>query len=336
MRIIAADIGGTKTLLALAEADASGVRVIRKHRFDSAAFATFEAMLAEFLAADSHGRREEVERACFAVAGPISADGLVAQVTNLTWGVDARRIERDFAIGAVRLINDFEAQAYGIGELAEGELLMLQAGVPQPRAPRLVLGAGTGLGVCQMAWCEDRYRALPSEGGHADFAPNGTLQEELLSWLRETHEGHVSVERVLSGAGLVNIYRFLKLRHPSRGAMILDQLGEGDDAAAAISSAALAESPDRLAQDALDLFVSIYGACAGSLALITLPFGGVYVAGGIAPRILPAMTGGRFMAAFNDKGRMSRLTTRMRVSIVMNPEIGLAGALEITRHPVEA
>jgi glucokinase len=334
MRLIAADIGGTKTLLALASGDASGLRVEQRKRFDSAAFDTFEAMLEAFFGGLSAADRGNIDRACFAVAGPLSSDGATAKVTNLTWGVDARRIEREFAIGAVRLVNDFEAQAYGVLDLDDRDLTVLQAGRPRPRAPRLVVGAGTGLGICQLVWCEGHYAVLPSEGGHADFAPNGELQQELLVWLRQLYAGHVSVERLLSGSGLVLIYRFLSTRFRGQASGILDGVNE-DDAAAAISAAALSDPPDGLARDALELFVSLYGAHAGSLALVTLPYGGVYIAGGIAPRILPAMTNGTFMKAFNDKGRMSRITAEMRVSVVLNPETGLAGALQaaLRRRP---
>jgi glucokinase len=331
MKLIAADVGGTKTLLALAEGGEAGQRVLEQRRFDSAAFATFEAMLDEFLGGLGAGRGAAIDGGCFAVAGPISADGQSAKVTNLSWGIDVGRVLRDFPIRAVRLVNDFEAQAYGIGGLADDELTWLQAGRPRPRGPRLVVGAGTGLGVCQLVWCEGRYGALPSEGGHADFAPNGALQGELLAWLHELYGGHVAVERVISGPGLVSIYRFLSTRFPARASAALQDVDEAD-APAAVSAAALGTPPDPLARETLDLFVSIYGAHAGSLALTTLPWGGVYIAGGIAPRILPAMTDGGFMKAFNDKGRMSRLTADMAVALVMNQETGLAGALQVARQ----
>lgn len=281
MRVLAADIGGTKTLLALAGDGAPGARIESQRRFDSAAFDTFEAMLDEFLRTVSPSGRPPIQRACLAVAGPISADGKTAKVTNLSWGVEIEHIQREFAVDSVLLINDFEAQAYGAVELPESELTILQPGRPRHRALRLVMGAGTGLGVCQLVWCRDHYEACPSEGGHADFAPNGGMQRDLLAWLQDLY-GHVSVERLLSGSGLLSIYRFLAVRFPDRASSILDGVDE-IDAPAAISRFALSDHPDDLARDALDLFVSIYGAHAGSLALVTLPYGGIYIAGGIAP-----------------------------------------------------
>lgn len=329
-KLLAADIGGTKTLLALAEADPTGrLHILAEHRYNSADFAGFELMIDDFLS--RHGA-DGVERACFAVAGPIDADGVSAHVTNVGWRLDARGIGARFGLHAVRLINDFQAQAYGIDALGPDDLRVLQEGTPQARGLRTVVGAGTGLGVGQLVWQGDGYAALPSEGGHSDFAPNGALQRDLLAWLGEQHGAHVSVERVLSGPGLASIYRFLSMRYPDKADAGLERAMMEGDPAAAVSVFALASGEQTLAREALDLFVSIYGALAGSLALITLPYGGLYIAGGIAPRIIDAITGGdRFMTAFNDKGRMSRLTAGIPVSIVMNPQAGLLGALRVAR-----
>lgn len=334
MRLLAADIGGTKTLLALAEDDGERLHVIEERRYDSADFAGFDLVVDDFLSTHTGG--PPVQRACFAVAGPIAADGLGAHVTNVGWNLDARRLGRRFAIPAVRLINDFQAQAYGIDALGPQDLRVLQQGAPQPRGLRTVLGAGTGLGVAQLVWQEDRYRALPSEGGHADFAPNGALQRELLAWLGELHGAHVSIERVLSGPGLASLYRFLAMRHPDKVSVELERAMTEGDPAAAVSLFALAAGAQGLAREALDLFVSIYGAYAGSLALVTLPYGGLFVSGGIAPRIIDAIVeGDRFIDAFNDKGRMSRLTASIPVAVVMNPQVGLLGALQVAREASE-
>ncbi len=335
MSLLAADIGGTKTLLALAEERGQeregAAHILASERYASADFPTFEAMIAHFLA--TLGSAHAAPRAaCFAVAGPIAADGVSAHVTNVGWHIDASDLARRFGIPAVRLINDFQAQAYGIDTLPPGDLHVLQPGTPRAHGARTVIGAGTGLGISQLIWREDRYTALPSEGGHADFAPRGALQCALLVWLNESHGAHVSIEHVLSGAGLCSIYRFLASRAPARATDALARAMAEGDAAAAISAFALAEPADALAREALDLFVSIYGAHAGSLALTLLPYGGLYISGGIAARIIDAITEReRFIGAFNAKGIMSALTATIPVTVVMNPEAGLFGALQIAR-----
>lgn len=330
MRLLAADIGGTKTLLALAETRGERIRIVEEKRYNSADFAGFELIVDDFLT--NQGGGAGVSAACFAVAGPLAPDGRSAHVTNVGWNLDAQRIGQRFAIPSVRLINDFQAQAYGIEALEPQDLRILQRGTPQPHRLRTVLGAGTGLGVGQLVWQGSRYEALPSEGGHADFAPNGALQRDLLAWLGELHGAHVSIERVLSGPGLATVYRFLAQRHPEKASAELERAMMDGDPAAAVSLFAMAAGAQGLAREALDLFVSIYGAYAGSLALITLPYGGLFVSGGIAPRIIDAIVeDDRFIAAFNDKGRMSRLTASIPVAVVMNPQVGLLGALRVAR-----
>ncbi|MCC6207023.1 MAG: glucokinase [Gammaproteobacteria bacterium] len=331
MKLLAADIGGTKTLLALAECTGDGIRLIREHRYDSGAYPAFEDLLADFLARIEPARRE-IQRACFAVAGPvITASGSeMARVTNLSWRLDNRRLAADFALPAVRLINDFQAVGYGIERLGESDLVILQPGRPRDAAPRAVLGAGTGLGTALLAWDGARYRVLPTEGGHIDFAPNGAVQLDLLAWLAQRYD-HVSIERLLSGPGLVAIHEYLCARHPDRVDADLAQRMQQQDAAAAVAGHAMTHS-ESLAGEALELFVSIYGAHAGNLALLTLPYGGLYIAGGIAPRILQRMADGRFMTAFNHKGRMSHLTAEIPVSVVINPKVGLLGAAGFAAH----
>jgi glucokinase len=325
MRLLAADVGGTKTLLALAEFADGRLCLVQERRYDSASHAGFEMIIADFLARLAPEQRR-IQRACFAVAGPVitSHGNEVARITNLPWRLDNRRLAEEFAIPTVRLINDFQAVGYGIELLTDNDLVVLQAGHHRATAPRTVLGAGTGLGTALLVWQGTRYEVLPTEGGHVDFAPNGALQQHLLTWLAQRY-GHVSIERLLSGPGLAAIYEYLSAREPGRVSAPLAGSIQTQDAAAAISEHALIHG-DSLADEALALFISIYGAHAGNLALLTLPYGGIYIAGGIAPRILARLNNGRFMAAFNDKGRMAHLTAEIPVAVVINPKVGLLGA----------
>lgn len=325
MRLLAADVGGTKTLLALAEAVDGRIELVQERRYDSGQYADFEAIVADFLARLPPEQRA-VRRACFAVAGPVMSAGgsELARITNLSWRIDNRRLAQEFAFTAVYLINDFQAVGYGIEQLGDNDLVTLQAGRPRAAAPRVVLGAGTGLGTALLVWDGTQYHVLATEGGHVDFAPNGVRQQRLLAWLAQRH-GHVSIERLLSGPGLVAIYEFLCGEEPQRINPELVARLRTPEAAAAVSDYALIHG-DSLANEALALFVAVYGAHAGNLALLTLPYGGVYIAGGIAPRILPRLTDGGFVAAFNDKGRMAHLTADTPVAVVINPKVGLLGA----------
>lgn len=330
MRLLAADIGGTKTLMSLIDADESGVlSVYRERRYDSAAFGEFDELAEDFLETRDGGDR--IAAASFAVAGPVKRTerGATAQVTNLPWRLDSQRLEQRLEVERVHLLNDFEAVGYGIETLGAEDLVVLQACRERPRAPRVVLGAGTGLGVAQLVWNGDHYGVMPSEGGHVDFAPNGPEQTGLLGFLAERY-GHVSVERLLSGSGLVNIYEYLCVRYPAEAVGDLGRRVHEDDPAAAIAAYA-EEHHDSLAAQALDMFVAVYGAHAGNLALTSLAYGGVYVAGGIAPKIIERLTDGRFTEAFNDKGRMSALTAEIPVYVVTNPRVGLMGAAHAAR-----
>lgn len=320
MRVLAGDIGGTKTLLAVAECAGSRCRVIAQQRFDSLSYPGLAEMLEEFLAASS-AEASGIRAACFAVAGPVMerGDGQHTKVTNLPWEVQSADIARAFDIAKVRLINDFHGVSYGIETLGAQDLVTLQPGRPRERGTRAVLGAGTGLGQGILVWCDGRYEALATEGGHVDFAPVDELQFELLRHLRGRYD-RVSVERVLSGSGLAEIYGFLR-ESDQPGAP-----GAAMTVPADISAAALAGS-DPVAVRALDLFVRLYGAHAGNLALTVLATGGVYIAGGIAPKIIAKLKDGAFLDTFNDKGRMRPLTEAMPVHIVMNPDVGLLGAV---------
>lgn len=321
--ILAGDLGGTKTLLQLSEIVDGGSQVRMEKRFDSASYQSLNQIVAEFVQGI---QPVDLHAACFGVAGPVAGDQ--ARITNLPWLIEATAIASEFNIPKVRLINDFQAVAYGIDALEPGDLAELQAGRLSEQGVRAVIGAGTGLGEGFMVWQGEHYEAMPSEGSHVDFAPVDALQARLLDYLISRY-GHVSYERLVSGPGLVNIYEFLRDSEKfAPESEALRQAMGNDDPAAAISEFAL-NRQDRLASRALDLFVCIYGAEAGNLALKVLARGGVYVAGGIAPKIMGKMTDGTFMRAFLAKGRFAELLTTIPVKVVLNPNVGLLGAARL-------
>jgi len=303
MRIIAGDIGGTKTLLRLIDDD----KIVAEHRYASGGYATFDLMLREFMAMAG----PPIDAACFAVAGPVLENR--AEVTNLKWLIESTALERDFTIPRVALINDFYAVALGVPLLAPEDRLVLHEGVRQPHAPIGILGAGTGLGEAILTW-NGQWSVVPSEGGHADFAPQNELQSRLMLSLVERY-GHASWERVCSGMGLVNIYEFLggKNADPAR-------------------IAELADTGDPLAKQTFEIFVDIYGSEAGNMALRILSRGGVYLAGGIAAKNPKHFTDGRFMAAFLRKGRFREMLEAMPVEVITNEKVGLLGAAENARR----
>ncbi|HEU0186455.1 MAG TPA: glucokinase [Gallionellaceae bacterium] len=316
---LSADVGGTKTLLRLDAAEG----MLRQNAFSSVAYAGLDEMVAEFLQEACAG---EISSACFALAGPVA--GRQVRLTNLPWEVDADALARRFNIPRVALINDFQAVGHGIAALPSDELLTLQAGQPEP-GNRLVLGAGTGLGVAWLTPAHGRYKVHPSEGGHIDFAPTDDTQHALLRYLQQRH-GHVSYERIVSGPGLVAIFEFLRdsgRAQPSP--QLLAAMAAGDAAAALTQSAQQGDEP--IAQRTLALFIDVYGAFAGNLALAALPRGGVYVAGGIAAKIAHAMQQGGFLHAFLDKGRFGALLQTLPLHIVLNEEVGLLGAAAYAR-----
>ncbi len=324
MRVLAGDIGGTKTLLQIADITESERRIVVERRYASSAFDGLVPMIREFLAASGSDAAAPVHAACFGVAGPITNvfAAQQAKLTNLPWEIDTDVLARALGTSRVRLINDFQAVGYGIEALAPDDMVVLQQGIETPHAPRAVIGAGTGLGVGILVWQQDHYEALPTEGGHVDFAPTSALQADLLRYLMERF-GRVSYERLLSGPGIVNIYSFLCAgagqSAPLSAAM------QAEDPAAAVTHAAL-QRHEELALRALEIFVTICGAEAGNLALTCLAHGGVYIAGGIAPKLIAKFRELVFLQAFNDKGRMSIVTAAMPVRVVMNPGVGLLGA----------
>lgn len=322
MRFLVGDIGGTNSRLWLLEAVNDGWRMCREHIVDSRGYASVEAVLREFL----DGESARLASVCLAIAGPVRERGgaQTVEVTNLPWRIDNRALAAAFAIPRVRLINDFQAIGYGIGRLAPADLVVLQAGANDVTGPRAVIGAGTGLGQALLVSVEGREQVIATEGGHVDFAPADALQSELWRQLRERH-AHISYELLLSGDGLVRLYEFLRGCGAAAESAAVVRAMQGEDPAAVISRHALTRS-DALCEQALELFVRIYGAQAGNLALAGGASGGVYVAGGIAPKILERLTDGSFMAAFLAKGRMRELLESIPVRVVVNPAVGLIGA----------
>ena len=319
--LLAGDVGGTKTDLALFADDrpAGGrLRELRGARLASADYPGLGALLRAFLG----DAPPPIAAAAFGVAGPVVGD--TCRTTNLPWEIDAAALRAALGIPRLRLLNDFHALALGLGALPDDGLLVLQPGDVDPAGPQAVIGAGTGLGEAILVPTAAGPRVLATEGGHADFAPRDDLEIGLLRALQRRH-GHVSWERLVSGPGLVALHDHLAAEglavvHPDTRRRLA-----AEDPAAVIGELALADA-DPSCVLAVDRFLGLYGAEAGNLALKTLPTGGLFVAGGIAPRLLPKLRRGPFLAAFLDKGRMRPLLERIRVAVVLEPRVGLLGA----------
>ena len=314
MRVIAGDIGGTHTRLALCEVD-GGVHILHRERYLNANAAGLADHLQAFL-----DHLPAPEAACFAVAGP--TDGRHVQLTNLPWAIDAGLLQSRFKIPRVRLVNDFLAVSHGIAAVDAQHFAVLQSGQARAHSPRVVLGAGTGLGVSVCAWNGRRYLPLPSEGGHIGFAPMDEAQVRLLEFLRAEYR-RASVERILSGPGIVALYRFC-LREAG-SVHDPETLLHAELPAAAITQAALKQDEPQ-AVEAMHLFCRIYGQTAGDLALLAQALGGVYIAGGIAPKILPLLKHPEFLEGFHAKGRFAEWSRKVPVSVVLDEDVGLKGA----------
>jgi glucokinase len=322
--VVAADVGGTNTKLALAECTDAGCTPIKRSVYRSGAHATFALAVEAFLREpEVQPFAQRIAGACFAVAGPVEQGR--ARLTNLAWQIDQAELARHLSIGSVRVINDFAAAGLGIEHLPASDLMTLQAGTPVEGADRVVVGAGTGLGVCVLDCDGDRYEVHASEGGHADFAPVDELQDALLRYLRREFS-RVSCERVISGPGLPRILSFLAQHTGHAPSDELTQALAAGNPARAVTEFAMS-GRDPLAVQALHVFVSAYGAFAGNIALLALAHGGVYIAGGIAPKIAEKLRDGTFIAAFNAKGRFGPLLATMPVHVVMNEHLGLLGAV---------
>lgn len=322
MTILAGDIGGTKTLLQLAQPNHKGFDILYEQRYPSADFQDFLPVVQQFIASAPLHAKTNITGACFGVAGPVS--GRTAVTTNLPWKLDADQLEQVLGIAHVRLINDFQAVGYGIEVLKDSDIVTLQTGTEVLHGTRIVIGAGTGLGQGFLVWQDDHYEVVASEGGHADFAPTDELQAELLKYLKSQFSWP-TWERVVSGRGLVNIFNFLVQAQSAPVSEALQQALQEGDAGAAVSRFGLS-GQDATAEQALNLFVKIYGAQTGNFALTALATGGVYVAGGVAPKIIQKMQDGTFIQAFLDKyERMQPLLKAMSVKVVVNEHVGLLG-----------
>jgi glucokinase len=316
IKVLSGDIGGTKTRLAIVTVAGTRVDIEHEVSFASGNYDKFETLLAEFLAGT-----DTLRRAAFGVAGPVQ--GRVVQTTNLPWRIDADALQRQFGFERCLLLNDLEATANGLPALGDEDLLTLQAGEADATGNAAVIAAGTGLGEAGLFWDGKDYQPFATEGGHTSFAPSNTLEFSLLRHLQQQF-GHVSWERVVSGMGIVSLHEFLCLYRGKAAPEWLTIEMQSGDAAAAISAAALAGS-DEICAQTMQLFVQLYGAEAGNLALKTMSRGGIYLGGGIAPKILPMLQSGEFLAAFLNKGRMKPLLEAMPVKVILNDRAALYG-----------
>jgi glucokinase len=336
MTVLAGDIGGTNCRLAIYDVPASGLRGVKpifEQTYPSASYASLDVIAEQFVvaAAGAIGARAEVETACLGIAGPIENN--ICRATNLPWVVDGTALSQRLGIARVLLVNDFTAAALGVTAVGADELVALGGDLRVAHGPMAVLGAGTGLGQAFLLWStvENRYQVVASEGGHVDLAARTPLEHGLVHFLTNKY-GRVSCERVLSGKGLVDVFKFLSEEPACRGLIRPETAAvlaaAGNDPAAAISPRALAGT-DPVCEMALALFCSVLGAVAGNLGLMVLATGGVFVAGGIAPRVLPYLQRGGFREAFDHKGRLHTLVERIPAYVVTHPQPGLLGAATI-------
>jgi glucokinase len=323
--ILAGDVGGTKVDLALYEFSKGHLVPVREQRYAAKEFTGLEKIVKKFLeeAGLTGSKRASVVAACFGVPGPVRHGRL--KLTNLPWELDSRKMAIDLKIDNVYLINDLEANAHGIPELSADQIFTLSAGDPGASGNRGLISAGTGLGEALLVWNGHTHVPLASEGGHSDFAARNDDEIELLRYLRKEIQGRVSYERVISGMGLTSLYNFCRdVKKMEEPAWLKERL-ETEDPNAVIGE--LGENgKSELCAKALDMFVSAYGAEAGNLALKILAVGGMYLGGGMAPKLLRKMKDGGFMRAFVDKGRLSELLIQTPVRIILESRAALMGA----------
>lgn len=329
--LLAGDIGGTRTRLALYDESTGALRRAASTQYESRSASTLEEIVVRFL---EESGNPETTAACFGVAGAVV--GGKVRTTNLPWQVSETGLAERLKIPRVRLLNDLEAAAHGVVAITDpASLVSLQAGsLPEERRALALVSAGTGLGVALMWWNGHEYQVAPSEGGHCDFAPQDDVEDALVVWLR-AHFGHVSYERIVSGPGLVNLYRFLReYRKTPEPAWLTTRIGFGDPAPV-IAEAAL-DHADAVCDETLTRFVRIYGAAAGNYALTSLAVGGVFLGGGIAPKILSRLTDGPFLEGFAAKGRFAEAMRKMPIHVVMAPDVALLGAAFCVRASPKA
>ena len=327
--MLAGDVGGTKTILGFFRRVDGKLRRVRESVYASQERPSLESIVSEFL---SEGK-EKARSVTVGVAGPV-VEGR-SQVVNLRWPVDAKRVARIVGSPKVQVINDLEATAWGIPELSPRRLLNLTPRLRSRPGNAALIAAGTGLGMALMYWDGQRYHPAPSEGGHQEFGPRDDLEIALLRHLRRRH-GRVSIERLVAGPGFSAIYQFLaENRWGRESAEMSRRLSDAPDPNAVISAAGLS-GEDPLAEKALDMFVSLYGSAAGDLALVAKATGGVFVGGGIAPKILSKLRGGAFVRAFRNKGRLSPLLEKIPVRVILEPRTALLGAAACSERALTA
>ncbi|CAN5593064.1 glucokinase [soil metagenome] len=325
--ILAGDIGGTNTRLALFEKTEQGFRSIAEKKFSSSAYKSLLEVVQSFLGDGSHS----VDRACFGVPGPVR--GKTAKITNLPWIVDTGETAELIGHDCIGLINDLESNAYGLNELEETDFAVLNQGESNPTGNCAIISAGTGLGEAGIHNKNGELRPFASEGGHTDFAPRNELEIELLRYLL-TKFDRVSVERVVSGMGLQNIYEFLRdTKRAEEPIWLAEEIKASGDVGAVVSQNGL-EGKSAICEQTLDIFVSLYGAEAGNLALKILTTGGIFVGGGIAPKILPKLKEKFFIDSFLAKGRMRGLLEQMPVRVVLNDKAALLGAAHFAHYKI--
>jgi glucokinase len=315
--ILAGDVGGTKVNLALYDFIDGNLKHSRDKQYPAKEYSGLEEIVKEFVVS------EKVTAACFGVPGPVR-DGRL-RLTNLPWTLDSRELATNLKIDFVFLINDLQANGYGIAELAADQIYTLSEGDFRQIGNRALISAGTGLGEAFMIWDGRDYVPYPSEGGHSDFAPRNEDEIDLLRFLKQKYNGRISFERIVSGQGLTNVYEFLReVRGLEEPAWLAERIAH-EDPNAVITELGL-KAKSEICEKTLDMFVSAYGAEAGNLALKVLSVGGLYVGGGIAPRILEKLKDGTFMKAFVDKGRISQLLVNTPVRVILESRTALMGA----------
>lgn len=327
IKILAGDIGGTKTILQVLEYDNKRLLPVYEQRYESQQFDTFERILTRFYS-DFDIPRGDIISACVGVAGPVSQalSRTTSKVTNLPWKLDSADLEEQFSIRQFRLINDFQAVGYGVQLLTEDDVVILQAGRVVEKETKAVIGAGTGLGQALLVWDDKQngYKVMPSEAGHCSFSPTSERERRLLEYLSKRNE-YVSLEQVVSGPGITNIYHFLNQEKAAMPGEILLSANNSIDITPSIVNRAL-QNEDPVASEALEIFLNAYGAAAGNLALTVAATGGVYIAGGVASKIIEKMKDGSFVTAFTAKSKMKSWLEEIPVYLVINEKIGLLGA----------
>ena len=319
MRALAGDVGGTNARLAAVEIKDGKASVLLARHYQSTEYAGLGEIARRFMSE----ARIEFDRACFGVAGPV-VNGVV-ETTNLPWVIRVDSLAQGIGIPRTAIINDFQAIGHALPLLDAGDLATLQEGEPTRHGVLALIGAGTGLGEGFLVWDVDHYRVCASEGGHTTFAARTPDEWGLHEHLGETY-GHVSYERVVSGPGLVNVYRYLAGRAAARDGAVWQEVEQ--EGGAAVTRHAI-EGTDAHCVKALDMFITAYGAQAGNLALTVMATGGVYVGGGIAAKMVDKLRDGTFMRGFLDKGRLSRVLERVPVHVIVNPNVGLIGAAAV-------